>query len=79
MIREADTDGDGQINYDEFVRVRIYVYLTTAADDDEQGMYFLTPCLMEVNKKSFIAYALCVENNMLPLIDSVVKLFFVPS
>lgn len=21
MIREADTDGDGQINYDEFVRV----------------------------------------------------------
>ena len=22
MIREADTDGDGQINYDEFVRVR---------------------------------------------------------
>lgn len=23
MIREADTDGDGQINYDEFVRVRM--------------------------------------------------------
>jgi hypothetical protein len=22
MIREADVDGDGQINYDEFVRVR---------------------------------------------------------
>lgn len=22
MIREADADGDGQINYDEFVKVR---------------------------------------------------------
>jgi hypothetical protein len=22
MIREADVDGDGQINYDEFVKVR---------------------------------------------------------
>ena len=43
MIREADTDGDGQINYDEFVRVRIYVYLTTAADDDEQGVYPWSP------------------------------------
>lgn len=34
MIREADTDGDGQINYDEFVRVRIP---TLTPDDDEQG------------------------------------------
>ena len=38
MIREADTDGDGQINYDEFVRVRMHASLITAADDDEQGM-----------------------------------------
>ena len=37
MIREADTDGDGQINYDEFVRVRMHASLITAADDDEQG------------------------------------------
>lgn len=29
MIREADTDGDGQINYDEFVRVRIRVHVTS--------------------------------------------------
>ena len=40
MIREADTDGDGQINYDEFVRVRKHASLITAADDDEQGRYF---------------------------------------
>ena len=30
-------DGDGQINYDEFVRVRIRVRTCTDADDDEQG------------------------------------------
>ena len=40
MIREADTDGDGQINYDEFVRVRMHASLITAADDDEQGKCF---------------------------------------
>ena len=40
MIREADTDGDGQINYDEFVRVRMHASLITAADDEEQGRYF---------------------------------------
>ena len=42
MIREADTDGDGQINYDEFVRVRMHASLITAADDDEQGTYILS-------------------------------------
>lgn len=26
MIREADVDGDGQINYDEFVKVRCILH-----------------------------------------------------
>ena len=38
MIGEADTDGDGQINYDEFVRVRILSMCWRNSDDDEQGM-----------------------------------------
>lgn len=49
MIREADTDGDGQINYDEFVRVRSRAHgfstiLTHVTDDDEQGTYFAFTC-----------------------------------
>lgn len=27
MIREADTDGDGQVNYEEFVRMMMAVWL----------------------------------------------------
>lgn len=75
MIREADTDGDGQINYDEFVRVRIHDSLTTAADDDEQGM-----CLPDVGSngsepKVFYSIYTLRGNNMVPLISWLVPHF----
>ena len=41
MIRAAAPAGDGHLTYDEFVRVRMHASLITAADDDEQGRYFL--------------------------------------
>lgn len=39
MIREADVDGDGQINYDEFVKVS---HLSTAAAGQKREISILT-------------------------------------
>lgn len=33
MIREADVDGDGQINYEEFVKVRTTCGFSSCASD----------------------------------------------
>jgi hypothetical protein len=40
MVREADVDGDGQINYDEFVKVMMAKWGTTPF---EITFYFLSP------------------------------------
>lgn len=51
MIREADTDGDGQINYDEFVKVR----LRTHPDDDEQGGWISLMAVIRASVGSFFS------------------------
>ena len=75
MIREADTDGDGQINYDEFVRVRMHASLITAADDDEQGSTFVGMDLMSVNKKVLHSIHTLRVKQHVPLQYSVALLF----
>ncbi|KAG2288717.1 hypothetical protein Bca52824_048321 [Brassica carinata] len=38
MVREADVDGDGQINYDEFVKVMMAKWLTGASSSSDKGI-----------------------------------------
>ena len=53
MIREADVDGDGQVNYEEFVKVSVNAELT-----------HLCTCLEAVRRR--IAYAVAAACGSMP-------------
>ena len=51
MVREADVDGDGQINYDEFVKMMM--------SKQFKGCYKLLSCLyfyLEIEIKNFLNF-----------------------
>jgi hypothetical protein len=73
MIREADVDGDGQINYDEFVKVSFFFVLFfflsqvlmsfVLADDDFQVILFIQ-IAHSIKNKTKKSNACCSSESM---------------
>merc|ERR1712061_861832 len=62
MIREADVDGDGQINYEEFVKMMMAKEASSCRSEPQVKVVFISQiCLCPICALSWIAVALSTK------------------
>ena len=73
MIKEADIDGDGHINYEEFVKMMMTKWITLCVLSNLKFSFFL---IIFKNQKNIIFFYFKISQNIIIYIIHKFKLFF---